>query len=249
VTTPEATLKEIAEEQANLDRQVAEQNLSAEEVARMNAEGANLDRMLSDLKIKSREVNKAALSLEIAVTKRSDVVEQALEEYMALVYKLGLHPNPPAEFSHISFVLELNGAASEPRNLIQGESLRGIIKPAVLAVAEAKRRERGILNDERVKLENDLDVVTVECENLEQEGATMESRIRLTNSEVEEIREVRSPGLCYEPILIGIQTSQRDLNASTMEINRLETELAHARAAAKASGVGVAARLKSLQIA
>jgi kinetochore protein NDC80 len=34
-----------------------------------------------------------------------------------------------------------------------------------------------------------------------------------------------------------------------MEIARLETELAHARAAAKAGGVGVAARLKSLQIA
>jgi SMC interacting uncharacterized protein involved in chromosome segregation len=146
--------------------------------------------MLADLKVKSREVNKSALSLDIAVAKRSDAVEQALEEYMALVYKLGLHSSPPSEFSHISFTLELNGAASEPRNLIQGESLRGIIKPAILTVSESKRRERGLLNDERVKLENDLDVVTVECENLEQEVDTVETRIRLTNNEVEEIREV-----------------------------------------------------------
>lgn len=183
-------LKDLADEQARLDLQVAQQNLSVDEVLRMNAESASLDRMLADLKVKSKEGNKAAQSLEIVVANRSDAVEQALEEYMALVYKLGLHPNPPQEFSHISFALELNGAASDPRNLIQGESLRGIIKPAVIAAAEMKRRERGIKSDERLKLENDLDVIMVECENLDQEKSTVEGRIRLSNNEVEDIRDV-----------------------------------------------------------
>jgi hypothetical protein len=43
-----------------------------------------------------------------------------------------------------------------------------------------------------VKLDNGLDVVTVESENLEQELETIEGRVRLTNSEVDEIREVES---------------------------------------------------------
>jgi kinetochore protein NDC80 len=188
----EKILKELQEEQVDLDHQVAQQNISAEEVAKMNADGANLDRTLSELKTKSREANKTALSLEIEVTKRCDSVEQALEDYMALVYKLGLHPNPPSDFSHISFALELNSAALEPRNLIQGENLRSVIKPAILSISEDKRKQRGLRNDERVRVENELDVVMVESENLEQEIHTVESRIRVINNEVEEIREVLS---------------------------------------------------------
>lgn len=179
----------MKDEQARLDHQVAQQNISAEEVVKMNTEGANLDKMLLELKGKSREANKAATTLEVDVTKRSDFVEQALSDYMALVYKLNLddqEENPTG----ISFQLELNGAASEPRHLIQGENIKETIKPAILAISEEKRKKRGLCNDERVMLDNDLDVVTVECENLEQEIETGESRVRLASSEVDEIREV-----------------------------------------------------------
>jgi kinetochore protein NDC80 len=186
----------MAEEQHALDEQVAAQNLSQDEVMKMNAEDASLDRTLSDLKVKSRDAAKAVSSLEILVAARMDAVEQAIGEYMALVYKLGLHPHPPAELSHISFALELNGSAPEPRHLVVGPDIRTVIKPALAHFAELKRRERGLTDDERVKLDDELDKVTMACEDLEQEVNAIETKIRVVNNEAEDLRDVGHMKTC-----------------------------------------------------
>jgi kinetochore protein NDC80 len=186
----EKKLKEMQEEQLKLDALVAQQNLSPEEVSRMNSEQQTLDRTLADLKAKSRESNKQALTLEVTVANRLDNLEQAVDEYMSFVYKLGLHPKPPQELSAISFLLELNGGASNPHELLVGEDLRKTIRPALVQFADMKRRERGFRDDERVKIENSLDQITMECENLEQETNTLDTQVNVRNTEAEDVRAV-----------------------------------------------------------
>ncbi|KZT44162.1 hypothetical protein SISSUDRAFT_1039443 [Sistotremastrum suecicum HHB10207 ss-3] len=233
IAADQRMLDELLAEQKVLEATVAAQNLSPEEVMRMNAEDASLDRVLNDLKTKSKEVTKSTQSLEITVANRTDSVEQAIHEYMTLLYRLGLHPHTPDKFSNMSFGLELNGAASNPKDLVKGDDLRTVIRPALITIADMKRKERGILEDERVRITHDLDNAEMDGESLQQKLQSEMMHLEMLNQQVEDIRE----------------TSQREGALSSAEIRRLESELAAAKAAALSSGVGVKARLQALQIA
>ena len=242
-TSLDANLEKLRAEQDRLAVVVKEQNLTPEEVAQMNTEQETLSRMLDELRRKNAETSNLMRSLEVALAKRSENVEQAIDEYTELLHHLGLfptvpHPLPPAG---LDLRLEINFASANPRELVRRTidgpgrtaDLRGEIKGALDSIAEYKRRQHMAVEDEAANLENELDDIGAETDRLEEEIVDLERKTDNVQEEAEAIRIA----------------TQQESNASNGEAQRLQKELAYARSAALASGVGVKSRLQALQIA
>jgi len=169
------------------------QNLSSEEVIRMNTDRETLSRNLEDLKQKILETHKAVLSLEVDVTNRAAAAEEALDTYANLLSGLGLYPTPPEPWQDIDLSLELNTASSNPQQLLFGLDIRKVIRPTLSSVAEAKRLERAAFETESVKVNDELDQVTTECKNLDYELCELENKATSLNEQADDLRDVR----CY----------------------------------------------------
>ncbi|KAI5123278.1 hypothetical protein M0805_009300 [Coniferiporia weirii] len=234
-----ANLQKLREEQERLAIVVKEQNLSPEEVAQMNSEQEMLARSLEELRRKNTETSNQMRSLEVALAKRSENVEQAIDEYTEFLDRLGLFPTLPPPLPPTDLRLEINFASSNPRELVrrsvngQGADLKNDIKPALDGVADYMRREHQRLEDEVVTVERELDEVTAETDKVEDEIFEVERKTGNVQEEAEAIR----------------LATQQEALANNAEAVRLQKELAHARTVALANGVGVKSRLQALQIA
>jgi kinetochore protein NDC80 len=169
---------------------VKEQNISPEEVIRMNTEHEQLSRNLEDLKVKIAESQKTILSLEVAVANRGAAAEEAVDVYTRLLSNLGLFPPLPPPFQDIDLQVELNTAASQTENLLRGPDVRHVIKPTLNAIIESKRGERATVENERIKVDHELDRLISECENMEDEINETEKKVMVLNEQADDLREV-----------------------------------------------------------
>ncbi|KAI0062236.1 hypothetical protein BV25DRAFT_1907618 [Artomyces pyxidatus] len=227
------SLEQLKAEQDKLSEVVKEQNLSPEEVIRMNTEHDQLSRSLEDLKVKISESHKIIMSLEVTVANRAGAAEEALDMYTNLQSSLGLFPPLPPPFQDIDLTLELNTAASNPQNLLLGSDIRRVVKPTLSGISESKRKERASVERERIRVDNELDQLVLACENLEEEIHEVDKKVIALGEQADDLREA----------------AQAEAVISNAELARLERELGHARTAALANGVGVKSRLQALQIA
>ncbi|KAH9483757.1 putative kinetochore protein NDC80 [Psilocybe cubensis] len=224
-------LNELKAELNKLTETVKAQNLTPEEVIKMNTDREMLTRNLEDLKQKIAETHKTVMSLEVKVTNRAAAVEEALDAYTNLLSSLGLFPNPPEPWQDVDLTLELNSASSNPQQLLVGLDIRKVIRPTLSSVAEAKRLERAALENESVKVSNELDQYTTECKNLDYELCELEKKASNLNDQADDLRDA----------------SQQEAQVASAEAARLERELAAARNAAISNGLGVKSRLQALQ--
>lgn len=162
----------------------------------MNSEQEQLSRALEELRRKNAETSAQMRSLEVSLAKRSDNVEQAIDEYTAFLDKLGLFPTVPPPLPPTNLCLEVNFASSDPKELIRrpvdgrGADLKGVIKVALDSVADYKRRENQRLEDDVVNVEQELDDVMVETERITQEILETERRVGNLQEEAEAVRLV-----------------------------------------------------------
>jgi len=197
----------------------------------MNADHETLSRSLEDLKVKIAETHKTVMTLEVNVTNRAAAAEEAVDTYTNLISSLGLFPPLPPPWQDVDLTLELNTAASNPAQLLVGTDIRKVIKPTLSGVAESKRSERATLESDRIKVDDELDQLTLECENVEEEIGEIEKKVSSLNEQADDLRDA----------------AQQDALIISSEATRLERELAHARTAALAHGTGVKSRLQALQ--
>jgi len=228
-----SSLEKLQAEESRLAEVVKEQNLSPEEVIRMNTEHETLTRDLETLKQKMAETNHQVVKLEVSLTRKVSDAEEALDMYTNLLSNLGLFPPLPPPLEDIDLTLDLNSAASNPQNLLVGADIRRLVKPTLSRVAEMKRNERADVESERIKVDNELDQLTLECENMDEEVMEISNKVNGLSDQADELREA----------------AQQEALVSNAEAARLERDLAQARTAAMANGVGVKSRLQSLQIA
>ncbi|KDR73445.1 hypothetical protein GALMADRAFT_141939 [Galerina marginata CBS 339.88] len=197
----------------------------------MNTDREMLSRNLEDLKQKIAETHKTVMTLEIQVTNRAAAVEGVLDMYVSLLSSLGLFPTPPEPWQDVDLTLELNSASPNPQQLLLGLDIRKVVKPTLSSVAEAKRLERASVESESVKVNNDLDQFTTECKNLDYELCELDKKVTNLNEQADDLRDA----------------AQQEAQVSSAEGSRLERELAHARTAAIANGLGVKSQLQALQ--
>ncbi|EJD06000.1 uncharacterized protein FOMMEDRAFT_145334 [Fomitiporia mediterranea MF3/22] len=234
-----ATLQKLREEQERLAIVVREQNLTPEEVAHMNSEQETLSRSLEELRRKNAETSNNMRSLEVALAKRSENVEQAVDEYTDFLDRLGLFPTPPPPLPQTDLRLEINFASSNPAELVRrsmngkGADLKNDIKPVLDAIAQHLRQEHQRSENEVITVEQELDEVGVETDRIEEDIFETDRKTTTIQDEVEAIRVA----------------TQQEAMVTNGEAVRLQKELAHARTVALANGVGVKSRLQALQIA
>ncbi|KAJ7721070.1 HEC/Ndc80p family-domain-containing protein [Mycena maculata] len=223
-------LEQLKSEQLRLGEIVKTQNLSPEEVIKMNTDHETLSQNLRDLKQKIAETHRNVMSLEVNATNRAAAAEEAIDVYTNLLSSLELFPPLPSPLQDVDLTLDLN-PGREPQNLLSGSDIRRVIKPTLSAVAESKRSERASVESERIKFDNELDQLTLECENVDEEIGEVEKKVLGLNDQADELREV----------------AQQEAVVANGEAGRLERDLAHARNAALANGMGAKSRLQALQ--
>ncbi|KIK93506.1 hypothetical protein PAXRUDRAFT_828900 [Paxillus rubicundulus Ve08.2h10] len=226
-----SNLEQLKSEHTKLAEVVKVQNLTPEEVIRMNTDHETLARSLEDLKHKVSEAQKTVMSLEVMMTNRGAAAEEALDLYTNLLSSLGLFPPLPPPFECIDLTLQLNTATSNLQQVLTGSDIRKVIKSTLNTVAESKRTERADVESDRIKVDNELDQLTLECENVDEEVREVEKKVVVLNEQADDLRDA----------------AQQESMVSNAEAARLERELAHARTAALSSGMGVKARLQALQ--
>jgi kinetochore protein NDC80 len=183
-------LENLKSELDKLGETVKSQNLTPEEVNKMTTDRETLTRNLEDLKQKIAETHKTVMSLEVKVTNRAAAVEEALDTYTNMLSALELFPNPPEPWQDVDLTLELNSASSNPQQLLVGLDIKKVIKPTLGSVAETKRLERGALENESVKVNNELDQFTTECKNLDYELGELEKKATNLNEQADDLRDV-----------------------------------------------------------
>ena len=175
-----------------MEETVKAQNLSPEEVIRMNTDCEALTRNLEDLKQKLEETRKTVMTLEVNVTNRAAAAEEALDMYTNMLSSLELFPPLPEPWQDVDLTLELNSASSNPQQLLAGSDIRQVIKPTLSSVAEMKRMERATVESELIKIENEHDQLLTECENLDCEIAEVEKKVVNLNEHADDLRDVGS---------------------------------------------------------
>lgn len=185
-----SNLEQLKSEHAKLADVVKVQNLTPEEVIRMNTDHETLARNLEDLKHRIAEAQKAVMSLEVVMTNRGGAAEEALDLYTSLLSSLGLFPPIAPPFQEIDLTLQLNIATSNPQQVLTGSDIRKVIKPTLSTVAETKRTERADVESERIKVDNELDQLTLECENVDDEVREIEKKVVGLNEQADDLRDV-----------------------------------------------------------
>ncbi|TFK26419.1 hypothetical protein FA15DRAFT_654414 [Coprinopsis marcescibilis] len=221
------------QELERLQEIVTTQNLSPEEVHKMNTDHEMLSRGLQELKQKIADTHKTIMTLEVSVTNRVAAAEEAIDVYTNLLSSLDLFPPLPEPWQDIDLTLELNSAVSNPQQLLVGSDVRKVLKPTLSAFAESKRGERSSVENERIKRDDDLDQVTLECENIDEELSELFKKVSVLSEQADDLRDA----------------AQQEALVASQEATRLERDLAQARTAALASGMGIKSRLQSLQFA
>ena len=215
----------------------------------MTTDHETLSRNLEDLKQKISETHRVVMSLEIGVTHRAEAAEEALDAYNNLLTSLELFPPLPAPFEDINLTLELNTAASTPQQLLLGADIKKIIKPTLSGIAESKRSQRALVESERDRVDHELDQLTLECENVDEEIGELEKKVNILNDQADDYRDVRAAYNSCELFFLNLlyQAAQQEAMVANAEAVRLERETANARTAALANGMGVKTRLQALQ--
>ncbi|EPQ58622.1 hypothetical protein GLOTRDRAFT_37261 [Gloeophyllum trabeum ATCC 11539] len=224
-------LDRLRQEEAHYQDVLQAQNLSPEEVMRMNTEHENLQRTLEDLRQKLSETHKTIGFLEPTATNRIAEAEESLDAYTNLLDSLALFPPLPPPLPNVDLRMTLNTAASSPADILRPD-VRMVIKPNLNRIAEIKMKERAAVETERIAVEDALDMEAGECEDTEGEVAKLEKKVIALNDQADNIRDA----------------AQQEAFISNEEATRLTENLAQAKAAAYSSGVGVQTRLKGLQI-
>lgn len=159
----------------------------------MNSDHETLSRNLEELKHKISEAHKTVMSLEVMMTNRGTAVEEALDQYTNLLSSLGLFPPLPSPFEEVDLTLQLNMATPNVSQILGGADIKKTIKPTLSSIAELKRTERADVESERIKVDNDLDQLTLECENMHEEVSELEKKVVVLNEQADELRDVSTP--------------------------------------------------------
>ncbi|KAJ7134966.1 HEC/Ndc80p family-domain-containing protein [Mycena crocata] len=231
LATRGSQLEQLKLEQLKLADIVRTQNLSPEEVIKMNTDHETLSQNLKDLQQKIAETHRIVMSFEVNVANRAAAAEEAIDAYTNLLTSLELFPPLAPPLQDVDLTLDLNPSSSNPQNLLSGADIRRVIKPSLSAIAESKRSERASVESERIKFDNELDQLTLECENVDEEIGEVEKKVVGLNEQADDLRDV----------------AQQEAAVANGEAARLERDLATARTAALANGMGVKSRLQALQ--
>lgn len=178
-------------EEASLAEVVKAQNLSPDEVRRMNTEHDGLSRELHNLKHKIEETSNTVHRLEVSLSKKVADAEEAVELYDQLLLNLGLLPPLPPPWEDVDLRLVLQTSAPHPSQMLQGADIQNVIKTTLNDIAAVKQKERSTVDTECNEVDNEVERLGTQWENMQDEMLVILKNINSINDKAEGIREVR----------------------------------------------------------
>ncbi len=174
---------------------MAAQNLSPDEVQRMNHERETLTRNLDELRTKTAEASQMAYDNEMQVTKSMDRFEQYLQDYTALGHQIGVI-QPLSEGlilgpGNVDYTIELD-LGLEDLNEVQaaGRKMRSVIWPALQAYGEGFRKQQLELANSTIALDDKYDRLGQKVERQKDEVGNLEMRLKFVHEQAEDAKNV-----------------------------------------------------------
>lgn len=222
ITIAESDLKDI-------EAAVAAQNLSADEVNRMNHERETLSRNLDELRGKLQLARKQCHHQEMEVTDTMDRLSDLQQSYASLGHQIGcLGPSCKSRFLpseggiDCSLDVELGSGDLTKMSLV-GQSWNQTIRPALQEYGADFHREARTLQDESIALEDMQDRIVQEVEQQRADAATREVRLKLIHDQTEEAKTVGHDILARTNLTV--QQLQTAVATVSQTVSRLEGEV------------------------
>ncbi|ORX34350.1 HEC/Ndc80p family-domain-containing protein [Kockovaella imperatae] len=179
-------------ELARIEAAVAAQNLSPDEVQRMNYERETLTRTLDEMRIKTMEASQFSYDQELQVTKSMDRFEQLYADYTSLAHQIGL-VKPGSRQSllagKVDFTIDVELQAEDMADVQkEAKRLREQLRPELSAFGEKFRKEELELGNQVIELEDQHDRLTQEVEKHKQQVEMSEMRVKAQNDSAEDAK-------------------------------------------------------------
>lgn len=191
----------------DIETAVAAQNLSPDEVQRMNHERETLSRSLDDLRGKIAEARQFAYDQEMLVTKSMDRFEQLLADYTALGHQIGvirpLSEGPTLGPGDVDYSVDVDLGLEDLHEVQgQGKNMRQVIWPALQAYGETFRKQMVEMENGNIALDDENDRLGQKVERQKEEAANLEMRLRVVREQAEEAKHVSEAILIHRVAMI-----------------------------------------------
>jgi kinetochore protein NDC80 len=167
---------------------VSAQNLTPDEVQRMNYERETLSRQQEELRFKIAEASQQAYDQEMSVTRSMDRFEQLLADYTALGHQIGTIPplseGPMLGPDEVDYSIDLDLGVEDVNEITSsGRRLRSEIWPALQIYGEGFRKETVHIQDGNIMLDD----------RQKEEAANLDMRLKVVNDQAEHAKAVSLP--------------------------------------------------------
>ncbi|WVW78773.1 hypothetical protein I302_100735 [Kwoniella bestiolae CBS 10118] len=177
-------------ELAHIESAVAAQNLTPDEVTRMNHERESLNRGLDDLRTKIAEASQMSYDQEMMVTKSMDRFETLLADYTALCHQIGLLSRSSdfasADNLDPDYKIEIDLGIEDLDELRTfGSRMRITIWQGLQNLRERYRQELLDLSNIKISLEDHCDRLGQQVESQLEEVGTLEVKLKMVHEQAE----------------------------------------------------------------
>lgn len=185
----------LQSELAEVEKQVAAQNLSPDEVTRMNHERETLQRQLREIASKNAEAWQASQDVEMSVTRTMDRFENLMGEYTTFGHQIGtLSMTTDSSFvgpGGVDFTIECE-LSVEDVNKIQesGKKMREVVRPALNKYDEQIRDQTRALGEEQAGLDEESDKLVLVVEKQKSDATNRDLELAKKESEAEAAKDV-----------------------------------------------------------
>lgn len=143
------------EELKSLVAAIKLQDISPEEAQDMLTARSNTDAAVKVTEQKYADLNKKKLDLEIDLQRSLDQTTKLCSTYEVKAKILGILPHPPPGYEHVNFDQEVYGAAENP----VPPDCQSILRPTLILLRGETKAQYGVMNDEDVKLEEQISLI------------------------------------------------------------------------------------------
>ncbi len=202
----ELELAKIQAKKESLESQVRQQNISPEEVTKMNNEQTNLKTSIARHQHELADIKRKVGEEEMSIARKQDELEKLLEQYKTLgqnIHTIGSNRTlaPPHITSYLSdpSIREVNfdldvqsdGMASAGSDLTsvgkETERMRHQIRPALQKYSELVNMDLQKRKTEEIQVKAEWDTLSAQVGMRNQQAKTLELKVDLKNREVEKV--------------------------------------------------------------
>lgn len=206
-------IAEYEQQKIELSSQVEAQQISPEDIDRMNSEKDQLCKILEGITQTKEEITRIFWERENSVFKKIEQVEKLVQEYNFTGEKIGVIPEEARNATGIIYEISLNPQGQKVENLLNVDIKRSI-QPSLLRLKERFNTMFHSAQEELCNLQEHLDKLSEVAQDKTEELQIIEDKLRRFNAQY-----------CEEKDAIMLEN-----RLSGEEMEKLQSEMARMKA-------------------